>query len=64
MDAITYTAARQNLAKTMDKVCMDRSTVIFRTAADELNVDKKLHTRLFWHTAVPHLNKVTDVEIE
>lgn len=28
MDAITYTAARQNLAKTMDKVCLDRSPVI------------------------------------
>jgi antitoxin YefM len=28
MDAITYTAARQNLAKTMDKVCQDRSPVI------------------------------------
>jgi antitoxin YefM len=26
--AITYTAARQNLAKTMDKVCKDRSPVI------------------------------------
>ena len=28
MKAITYTAARQNLAKTMDKVCNDRSPVI------------------------------------
>ena len=28
MEAITYTAARQNLAKTMDKVCMDHSPVI------------------------------------
>ena len=28
MKAITYTAARQNLAKTMDKVCDDRSPVI------------------------------------
>lgn len=28
MDAITYTAARQNLAKTMDKVCNDHSPVI------------------------------------
>ncbi|MBU1056503.1 MAG: type II toxin-antitoxin system prevent-host-death family antitoxin [Proteobacteria bacterium] len=28
MDAITYTAARQNLAKTMDKVCSDHSPVI------------------------------------
>ncbi|MCW7755433.1 MULTISPECIES: YoeB-YefM toxin-antitoxin system antitoxin YefM [Desulfobotulus] len=28
MEAITYTAARQNLAKTMDKVCEDRSPII------------------------------------
>lgn len=28
MEAITYTAARQNLAKTMDKVCNDRSPII------------------------------------
>jgi antitoxin YefM len=28
MKAITYTAARQNLAKTMDKVCDDRSPII------------------------------------
>lgn len=28
MEAITYTAARQNLAKTMKKVCEDHSPVI------------------------------------
>jgi antitoxin YefM len=28
MKAITYTAARQNLAKTMDKVCQDRAPII------------------------------------
>lgn len=28
MDALTYTAARQNLAKTMDKVCSDHAPVI------------------------------------
>jgi antitoxin YefM len=28
MEAITYTAARQNLAKTMEKVCSDRAPVI------------------------------------
>ncbi|MEE4608985.1 MAG: type II toxin-antitoxin system prevent-host-death family antitoxin [Desulfobacteraceae bacterium] len=28
MDAISYTAARQNLAKTMEKVCRDRTPVI------------------------------------
>ena len=28
MEAITYTAARQNLAKTMEKVCNDHSPVI------------------------------------
>ena len=28
MEAITYTAARQNLAKTMEKVCKDRQPMI------------------------------------
>ena len=28
MEAITYTAARQNLAKTMEKVCKDRVPII------------------------------------
>ncbi len=28
MNAITYTAARENLASTMDKVCADRDPVI------------------------------------
>nr|WP_320012463.1 type II toxin-antitoxin system prevent-host-death family antitoxin [uncultured Desulfobulbus sp.] len=28
MEAITYTAARQNLAKTMEKVCNDRTPII------------------------------------
>ncbi|MGM0656086.1 MAG: type II toxin-antitoxin system Phd/YefM family antitoxin [Thermodesulfobacteriota bacterium] len=28
MEAITYTAARQNLAKTMEKVCNNRSPII------------------------------------
>jgi len=28
MDAISYTAARQNLAKTMDRVCADHAPII------------------------------------
>lgn len=28
MDAISYTAARQNLAKTMDRVCADHEPII------------------------------------
>jgi antitoxin YefM len=28
MEVITYTAARQNLAKTMEKVCKDRTPMI------------------------------------
>jgi antitoxin YefM len=28
MEAITYTAARQNLAKTIEKVCKDRAPLI------------------------------------
>jgi integrase/recombinase XerC len=36
---------------------------IFHTAADQLNINKKLHTRLFRHTAATHLNKVAGIEI-
>jgi antitoxin YefM len=35
MDAITYTAARQNLAKTMEKVCQDHSPVIITRKKNE-----------------------------
>jgi antitoxin YefM len=35
MKAITYTAARQNLAKTMESVCRDRSPVIVRRKSSE-----------------------------
>ena len=33
MKTITYTAARQNLAKTMEKVCEDRAPVIITRKA-------------------------------
>lgn len=36
---------------------------IFRTAADQLGIDKKLHARLFRHTAATHLNQVAGIEI-
>jgi len=36
---------------------------IFRSAADQLCIDKKLHARLFRHTAATQLNKVADIEI-
>ena len=36
---------------------------VFRTAADQLGIDKKLHARLFRHTAATHLNKVAGIEI-
>jgi integrase/recombinase XerC len=36
---------------------------IFRTAADHLGIDKKLHARLFRHTAATQLNKVAGIEI-
>jgi antitoxin YefM len=35
MDAITYTTARQNLAKTMEKVCQDHSPVIITRKKNE-----------------------------
>ena len=36
---------------------------IFHTAADQLGIDKKLHARLFRHTAATHLNQVAGIEI-
>jgi integrase/recombinase XerC len=36
---------------------------IFRTAADQLGIHKKLHARLFRHTAATHLNRVAGIEI-
>jgi len=36
---------------------------IFRKAADRLGIDKKLHARLFRHTAATHLNQVAGIEI-
>jgi integrase/recombinase XerC len=36
---------------------------IFRKAAVHLGIDKKLHARLFRHTAATHLNKVADIEV-
>jgi site-specific recombinase XerD len=36
---------------------------IFRIAADQLGIDKKLHARLFRHTAATHLNRVAGIEI-
>jgi len=36
---------------------------IFRNAADCVEIDKKLHARLFRHTAATHLNKVAGIDI-
>jgi site-specific recombinase XerD len=36
---------------------------IFRSAADQVGIDKKLHARLFRHTAATHLTKVSDTDI-
>ena len=35
MNAITYTAARENLAATMDRVCEDREAVIITRNRDQ-----------------------------
>ena len=35
MDAISYTAARENLAATMDRVCQDRAPVIITRKRDQ-----------------------------
>jgi integrase/recombinase XerC len=36
---------------------------IFRSAADHVGIDKKLHARLFRHTAATHLNKAAGTDI-
>ena len=36
---------------------------IFRSTADRLNIDKRLHANLFRHTAATHLNKVAGTTI-
>jgi site-specific recombinase XerD len=36
---------------------------IFRKAAHQLGIDKKLHARLFRHTAATHLNRVAGIDI-
>lgn len=36
---------------------------IFRSAADQVGIDKKLHARLFRHTAATHLNKAAGTDI-
>ena len=36
---------------------------IFRSAADQLSIDKKLHARLCRHTAATQLNKVAGIDI-
>jgi integrase/recombinase XerC len=36
---------------------------IFRSAANQLSIEKKLHARLFRHTAATHLNKVAGIDI-
>jgi antitoxin YefM len=38
MKAITYTAARENLASTMDKVCVDHDPVIITRNRDQAGV--------------------------
>ena len=35
MDAISYTAARENLASTMDKVCSDHAPVVITRKRDQ-----------------------------
>jgi site-specific recombinase XerD len=36
---------------------------IFRSAVDQLGIEKKLHANLFRHTAATHLNQVADIDI-
>lgn len=36
---------------------------IFKSAADELGIDKRLHAHLFRHSAATHLNKTSGIEV-
>ena len=36
---------------------------IFRSATDKLGIDKRLHARLFRHSAATHLNKTSGIEV-
>jgi len=51
------------LSKRKNRISPRTLQDIFRTAADQLNINKKLHARLFRHTAATHLNKVAGIEI-
>ena len=51
------------ISKRKKRICPRTLQDIFRTAADQLGIDKKLHARLFRHTAATHLNKVAGIEI-
>ena len=53
------------LLMTMHKKRISPRTLqdIFRTAADCVGIDKKLHARLFRHTAATQLNKVAGIDI-
>jgi antitoxin YefM len=42
MEAITYTAARQNLAKTIEKVCKDRAPLIVTRQSSQSLVSMSL----------------------
>jgi antitoxin YefM len=45
MKAISYTAARENLAATINEVCEDRSRVIITRKRDQAVVMMSLETR-------------------
>jgi site-specific recombinase XerD len=51
------------LSKSKKRISPRTLQDIFRTAADQLDINKKLHARLFRHTAATHLNRVAGIEI-
>ena len=51
------------LSKRKKRISQRTLQDIFRAAADQLGIDKKLHARLFRHTAATHLNKVAGTDI-
>jgi site-specific recombinase XerD len=51
------------LSKRNKRICPRTLQDIFHQAADRLAIDKKLHARLFRHTAATHLNRVAGIEI-
>jgi antitoxin YefM len=62
MDAISYTTARQNLAKTMDRVCNDHETVIITRHGQQSVVIMSLEAAKVLEETADRLRRPNNVE--